>query len=420
MNDDKHSKDPPEKIRILIADSDADHRNALRNILSTQADIEIVALVADGERAARLAAQLQPAVAILEAGLQRMDGTSAAESIALTAASCQLIMLAPTNDAALIRQAMQYGAREFLVKPVEEDQLLQAVYRVHEFISRRQAVAPTVKSSDTAAPTQGKVFAVWGPKGGIGRTFVAVNLAVAFAVAQKQRTLLMDGCLGFCTADVALDIESKKTIFDLVVDDDADLDEELVQQVVVHHASGLDVLLAPHVEDMLSLAPVHLQRILRIMRRIYSCIVIDTRPLLDETTVAFLDLSDVILTICTPEIAALRNLRIFLDAATQLGYSIDKIQLIMNRSDMKGAIPQAEIETVCRYHVAHSLVNDHEAVANSINHGRPLITTQPQRQITKDINRLAATLVESMIQPKAGAAAQRKGGLGRIFGRRAS
>lgn len=407
----------PPKIRLLIADGDVDHRNALKNMLATQADIEIVAMVADGERAARLAAQMLPSVAILEAGMTRVDGSSAAESIALNVPSCQLIVLAANNDPALIRQAMQLGAREFLIKPVDEDQLLQAIFRVHEFVSRRQAAAPADTTRTADAPAQGKVFSVWGPKGGVGRTFVAVNLAVAFAATQKQRTLLMDGCLGFCTADVALDIDSKKNIYDLVVDDDADLDNELIEQVVVHHASGIDVLLAPHVESMLSLAPVNLQRILRVMRRIYTCIVIDTRPLLDETTVAILDLSDIILTVCTPEIAALRNLRIFLDAAGQLGYGSDKIRLVMNRADMRGAIPQSEIETVCKYHVMGTLPNDHEAVANSINQGRPLVLTQAQRPLAKDINRLAALLVESVNLPKAGDGPGRKAGLGRLFGR---
>jgi pilus assembly protein CpaE len=215
------------------------------------------------------------------------------------------------------------------------------------------------------------------------------------ANSERRRVLLMDGCLGFCTADVALDIESKKTIFDLVVDNDGDLDPDLIDRVVVHHSSGIDVLLAPSVESMLVLAPAQLQRILAMMRRLYEYIFVDTRPLLDETTIAFLDLSDTILTVCNPEIASLRNLRIFLDSAAHLGYGSDKIRLIINRADMRGAIPIAEIEKVCRYHVTQSIPNDHEAVASSINHGQPLVSTQPQRPISREITRLASHLTGS-------------------------
>lgn len=407
-------------IRILVADSDADHRNTLKNVLSDPAAFDVVALVGDGERASRLAAQLQPEVTVLESGMARADGTSTAESIALTVPHCQLIMMSVNSDPAMIRQAMQVGAREFLSKPVDSDQLIQAINRVYEFVSRRQAASVDETARVAVSPAASKVFAVWGPKGGVGRTFLAVNLAVAMAATEGRRVLLMDGCLGFCTADVALDIEGSKTIFDLVVEHDEDLDPDLVEQVVVHHVSGIDVLLAPHVEHMLLLAPAQLQRILRVMRRMYDYVVIDTRPLLDETTVAFLDLSDVILTVCAPEIASLRNLRVFLDAASHLGYSSSKIQLILNRFDMRGAITQAEIERVCRCRVTFCIPNDHEAVSGSINQGKPLVTLQPNRPISKEIMSLAALLAgnRGVSQPSDGKS--RKLMFGRLFGQGAA
>jgi len=384
-----------EKIRLLVADSDQAHRALIKSMLSSYPEFDVASLVSDGERAARLAAQLQPNVAIIEIGMTRTDGSTAAESIALTAPFCQLIMLSSSNDADMFRQAMQAGAREFLVKPVTEQQLVQAIRRVYGFSVKRQAAAG---AEDTARPVDrsqtGQVIAVWGPKGGVGRTFLAVNLAVSLATTLHRHVLLLDGCLGFCTADVALDIGGSKTILDLVFDREDDIDPDIIDHVVVHHSSGVDVLLAPPVESMLSIAPAHLQRILAVVRRLYDNIVIDTRPLLDETTVALLDLSDTIVTVCNPEIASLRNLRVFLDASLHLGYSADKIRLVINRFDMRGAISQTEIEKVCRYPITYSIPNDHEAVAGSINQGRPLVIHQPQRPITKEVNHLAALLVE--------------------------
>lgn len=382
-------------IRILLADGDQEERNTLKVALSNQPRFEVLAAVGDGERAARLAAQLLPDIAVLEMGMMRSDGSDAAESIALTTPSCQLILLADRSDAETIRRAMQAGAREFLMKPVDDLQLVQAIMRVYEFAVKQQSIAAV---DDTARPQEraqtGKVFAVWAPKGGVGKTVVAVNLAVAIASIEHRRTLLMDGCLGFCTADVALDIDAKQNILDLLVDYETDLDPELISRVVVRHATGLDVLLAPSLEELVQVAPAHLQRILTVMRRLYEYIIIDTRSVLDETTIAFLDLSDVILTVCNPEIASLRNLRTFLDAASRLGYGVDKVRLILNRYDMRGAIPQAEIEKVCRYHVMFSIPNDTEAVAGSINHGQPLAVYQPNRLVTKEIARLASLLIE--------------------------
>ena len=380
-------------IRILLADSDAQQRETLRNSLSNHKECSIEGIVGDGERAARIAAQMQPDIAIVEMGMTRTDGSDTADSIAISAPRCQLIIMSDRNDPEMIRRAMQAGAREFLVKPVEGEQLIQAIYRVHGFAAKRKQglVEDTARALEHTRACQ--VISVWGPKGGVGRTFVAVNLAVALATVEHRRVLLMDGCLGFCTADVALDIESRKNILDLVVDRDEDLEPDMFNTVVVRHASGLEVLLAPPVEDMLQIAPAHLQRILAMARRLYDVVVIDTRPLLDETTVAFLDLSDVVLTVCNPEIASLRNLRIFLDAASRLGYGGDKVRLVINRHDMRNAIAQSEIEKVCRHQIFYNICNDHEAVATSINRGQPLVTSQPGRPITREIMALATLLM---------------------------
>jgi pilus assembly protein CpaE len=380
-------------IRILLADSSPQQRDALRNSLINHKECSIEGVVGDGERAARIAAQMQPDIAIVEMGMKRTDGSDTAESIAISAPGCQLIIMSDRNDPEMIRRAMQAGAREFLVKPVEGEQLIQAIYRVYDFAAKRKQglVDDSVRALEH--PRSCQVISVWGPKGGVGRTFVAVNLAVALVMVEHLRVLLMDGCLGFCTADVALDIESKKNILDLVVDRDEDLDPDMFDTVVVHHTSGLEVLLAPPVEDMLQIAPVHLQRILAMARRLYDIVIVDTRPLLDETTVAFLDLSDVVLTVCNPDIASLRNLRIFLDAASHLGYSGDKVRLVINRHDMRNAIAQSEIEKVCRHHIFYNLSNDHDAVATSINRGQPLVTSQPGRPITKEIMNLATLVI---------------------------
>lgn len=408
-------------IQVLIADSDQEHRAALREALTGLPELEVVALLGDGERAARLAAQIQPDIAILDLDMARIDGSSTAESIALSAPTCQLILLSDHSDPATIRRAMQAGAREFLIKPVGEEELLRAINRVHQFSLKRQtATSDDASRLQERAPT-GRVFAIWGPKGGVGRTFLAVNLAIAMHTVYHKRVLLVDGCLGFCTADVALDIESKKTIFDLVVDHDEDLDPDLIGRVVVHHSSGLDVLLSPSVENMLIVAPLHLQRMLTVMRRLYDCIVIDTRPLLDETTVAFLDLSDIILTVCNPDLASLRNLRIFLDGAGRLGYSSDKIRMVINRHDMRGAIDKDEIERVCRYHVDFCIANDYQAVANSINHGTPVVLAEPQRPVTRDITHLAEVLLAgSEAKAPSGLDWARKATFARFFGRKAA
>jgi len=404
-------------IRVLIADGDEQQRTALATALSARPEFDVVATVGHGERATLLVSQLRPDIALVDMAMMRSDGSSAAEHIAFTTPGCQVILLSSHNEPSVVRRAMQCGAREFLIKPIEEKELIGTILRVYEGAVRQQSAVLAEMSPPPDRARTDQVIAVWGPKGGVGRTFLAVNLAVAMASVEHHRVLLMDGCLGFCTADVALNISTGRNILDLVGDGGKSPDSELVSRVVVHHASGLDVLLAPPVEAMLQIAPAQLQRIMSLMRSIYEYIVIDTRPLLDSTTVALLDLSDVILTVCNPDIASLRNLRIFLDAAGYLGYGPDLIRLIVNRYDMRGAIPQEEIEGVCRRRVAFAIRNDTEAVSMSINRGEPLVTSQPQRPISVELIKLASILTRAQGSGPAKAESAAVGVLDRLFGR---
>jgi pilus assembly protein CpaE len=410
-------------IRVLLADEDDALREDLRERLASDSGIEVVASAADGERAHRLATQLQPDVAILSASLPRLDGIAAAESIGVAVPFCQVIVLSHQNDVTAMRRAMSAGAREFLVKPVDGYDLIAAIYRVYNLEAKRRTGRPgTAEADESGMPNQrartGRVIAVWGPKGGVGRTFLAVNLAAAFAGPLKQRTLLIDGSLHFGSVDVALNITStKRTILDLIVKSDEELDPDLVERVVTHHPSGIDVLPAPPAETLLLVSAIHVQRILAVARCLYQTIIVDTHPSLDETTLAFLDLSDQIVTMATPELTALRNLRVFLGAAGRLGYGADKICLVINRADMRDAVPLAEIEAACRRPIAVSLPNDHEMVSGSINAGAPLVLQQPDRPLSKQTVHLAHLLAGDDRETDAAKATARPKGLGRLFGR---
>ncbi len=411
-----------DRIRILIADSDEDYRNTMRAILATEQDFDIIGMAGDGERAARLAAQLQPDVAILDVSMPRLDGIAAAENIGVSAPYCQTILVSDSNDIETMRRCMLAGAREYLVKPVEAEDLVRAIRRLREMEEKRRTAFQGVPSQDRAVPPPARqrtsrVIVIWGPKGGVGRTFIAVNLALSLASDHKRRVLLIDGSLEFGNVDVAMDIEVTKSIIDLLVDSEDDLDPDLIARVVNHHSSGLDVLMAPPAEALYLVLPMHVQRILSIMRRLYDFIVIDTRPSLDEATLAFLDLADAIVAVATPELTALRNMRVFLDAARRLGYSADKIRLVINRADMRGAIALADIEKATRRPVALTISNDHEAVAGSINHGRPVVLHMPQRPVAREIARLANLAAHGEIQTEAVRTQPRGITVSRLFAR---
>jgi pilus assembly protein CpaE len=346
-----------------------------------------------------------------------MDGVMAAEAIHSEVPECQVIIVSAVADPDVMRRAMVAGAREFIIRPWESGELVRAVRRVYELQMRRRGgqIVGDAASPQPAIPRHGRIIAVFGPKGGIGRTFLAVNLAVALAQNDKKRVLLMDGSLEFGDIGVAMDIRSQKSILDLLVEDEADLDPDLLTKVIARHSSGVHVLLAPSRPEVSDLVqPGHVRRILNVVRRLYDVIILDVAPSLRPTVLTMLDMADTILLLTTPELATLKNLKAFLESAERLSHLPDQVLLVVNRVSMKGAVSLADIERATQLKVAARVVNDYEAVSTSLNEGIPLVQSQPQRPVCKDIALLAHTLISD--REGAGGTAKKRNGKGILLG----
>ena len=167
----------------------------------------------------------------------------------------------------------------------------------------------------------GQVVAVFSPKGGVGRTTVAVNLAVAAATELGKSVVLVDGSFQFGDVGVLLNLNPKnKSIADLVPELEAGEPESL-DTFIINHSTGIRVLLAPPSPEMAELiTPSGVRRVLEALRRSHDLVIVDCTSSFNDTTLAILDAADVILTILTLEITSIKNMRLFLEVAEQLGY----------------------------------------------------------------------------------------------------
>jgi pilus assembly protein CpaE len=387
-----------DQIRVLIVDDIPETRDHLARLLGFEKDIEVVGSAASGAEALEIAAGLLPDVILMDINMPDMDGIATTELIMSRVPNAAVVMMSVQGEADYLRRSMLAGAREFLVKPFSSDELTASIRQVHVREREKQGrMAAAAPGSRAPAPARepGRVVAVFSPKGGVGRTTVAVNLAVAAAAEPDVSVALVDGSLQFGDVGVLLNLNPKnKSIADAVPDVEAGAEAEALDAFLITHSTGAKVLLAPPSPEMAELVtPAALRQVLDALRARHDLVVVDCAAAFTDTTLALLDVADVILTVLTLEITSIKNMRLFLEVADQLGYPPDKIELVLNRSDSALGIRVADVEHSIGRKVDHTVVSDGRSVVYALNRGVPFVVSNREAQVSQDIFRLAHALL---------------------------
>ncbi len=402
-----------DRIKVLIVDDISETRDHLSKLLGFEADIDVVGVAASGAEAIERAVALMPDVVLMDINMPDMDGIATTELLAAKCPTAAVVMMSVQGEADSLRRSMLAGAREFLVKPFSSDELNTSIRQVwtRERDKQSRIVAPVAASAvpTTASGEAGTVVAVFSPKGGVGRTTIAVNLAVAAASLGGKRVALMDASFQFGDVGVLLNLNPKnKSIADLVPELDAG-DLESIDTFIIDHSSGVRVLLAPaSPEQAEHVTASHTKRVLERLRADHDLVVVDCPAAFNDTTIAVLDESDLILTLLSLEITSVKNMRLFLEVSEQLGYRADKLRLVLNRADSTLGIRVADVEHSIGRKVDHTIVSDGRSVVYALNRGVPFFLSNREAQVSQDILRLATAIVGAG-DPAAAAAHTTKG-----------
>ncbi len=394
-----------DQIRVLIVDDIPETRDHLAKLLGFEADIEVVGAAASGREAIQLATALAPDVILMDINMPDMDGIAATEQLASQAPMASVVMMSVQGEADYLRRSMLAGAREFLVKPFSSDELTSSIRQVYTREREKQsriAVQPGGSGGSTPARATGddrenaepgRIVAVFGPKGGVGRTTLAVNLAVAAATELGQRTCLVDASFQFGDVGVLLNLNPKnKSIADLIPELEAG-EVDSLDTFIINHSAGIRVLLAPPSPEMAELiTPGAVKLMLESLRESHDLVVVDCMSSFNDTTLAILDLADTVLTMLSLEITSIKNIRLFLEVAQQLGYGADKIRLVLNRADSSLGIRVADVEHSIGRRVDHTIVSDGRSVVYALNRGVPFFLSNREAQVSQDVLRLASAV----------------------------
>ena len=381
-----------DQTRLLLVEDVPQVAQYIRGLLNAQNSVKLLDVLSDGTKVLPQVQQLRPDIVLLDSLLQgRVKGLQLAQQIVESGYGVPVIVLTvPQNP---IEVDPSKGIHGVLAMPFSGFDLMNRVAQVRKDFAQLTSTGSS------------RVYSVFAPKGGVGKTTIAFNLAVALGQAE-QRTVLIDGSLQFGDLRSLLKVPADApSILDLPTDRVSESD---LADVLWRDPSGIDILLAPPRVEMAEMVTTRdVDKIMSLLRRVYGSIVIDMSSALSDINLAFLDLSDSIVEIVTYDSTTIHNTMAVADAFRMIGYPASKVRYLINRADSPGGIDPADLERALGRVPEHRVVSDGMLVVQSNNEGVPFVLANPAAPISQDLNRIAGELLTASGIPRPVAAGRR-------------
>jgi pilus assembly protein CpaE len=392
-------------ISILLVDDVPDSRVTLKRLL-VGAEFAVAGEAGTGTEAVGMARETRADVIVVSLEEPVARSLKSIEALTIAAPETPVVVVSSLADKEYLRRAMVAGARDFVGHPLTQDELGKTIATLVDVERKRRSLSNDVLENGQ----RGELIACFAGKGGVGKTTLATNLAVAMALEgkAKQRVAIVD--LDLLLGDVAimLDVTPERTVADLVPLIDK-LDPELLRSFLYVHSSGVKVLCAPtRVEDSEALTPDRVRRILDVLARTFDYVIIDLPRAFDDRVVTTLDMANLVLLVTNYDVPCLKSTKVCLDTLRSWRYTEDKLKLVINHANRTNGFAPGEAEGALDYPIFWKVPSDYP-IASTSNHGKPFVQSQPTTKMAQNLTGLGATLM--------GANSQTRGLLSRLLER---
>ncbi len=401
-------------VKVLLAIASEPIRSSLVRELQGHKGIEGLYQCADSESALRQAEELRPNVILVGADLKPDDGFATIQKLVAQVPGVSAVLVAVNPAPADFKKALRAGARDLLEVPVDNKELMAALEAAAEVSRGKRSALEGIAAYAVAQnePKVAKRIVVFSTKGGTGKTFVATNLAAGLA-ASGRRVALVDLDLQFGDAAVALGLVPQRTLFDLV-QGYSEFDAALLEDFMVKHASGLNVLPAPlYPDEAERITTEDVEKILQVVQSNYEYVVVDTPPFFEERVLVALDWADHVLLIASLDIPSVKNLKTVFRTMGLMDYPEEKILILMNRAGSKVGLELGDVEKHLGRTVKVGISSSIE-VPRALNSGEVLMLAKPGNKVSQEL----AKLVQSFQFDSNGSASAHSADPSRRQGRR--
>jgi pilus assembly protein CpaE len=377
-----------DKIKVVIVDDNDETRDGTQRLLEYEDNIEILGFAENGLVAIEQVKELNPDIVLMDINMPVMDGLTATQRLQHEAPRAKVIVVSVQDDAHYLKEAFRAGAVDFVSKPITASELAQAIERAYEKPVAEAAPAPSPvppgpSSGDgPRAQKKGFVISVVGPKGGVGKTTVAVNLAVGLArSAPNKKVVVVDSNLFFGDVGVFLNTRGQYSVIDLVLmaEEPEQLDMEAMESVLVSHESGIKLLVAPpNPADVPRIRPDTMVSLLKVLKVYFDYVVLDTATGYNEMFSAAIQAADRVIALTTPTMPSLKDTRILFSELASVEYLMSNVLLVLNQVERSGRITPEQIKNFLNHGVDAQIPTDPAAI-EAVNRGIPLVDIDNRR-----------------------------------------
>jgi pilus assembly protein CpaE len=376
----------------LIVDTDIQARFEAKQVVKASG-LTIAGECGFGMEAVTTAQEMRPDVVFLGVTEPIERPLQTVEALQSLMPDTPILVYSETKELEIIRKAMMAGARDFLAKPIKPETLRQSVITALEAEEKRKL---RQLGQLPGAATAGTIITVFGAKGGIGKSTISTNLAVALARMERSSVVIVDLDNGFGDIAGMLDVRPERTLFDMVRDLDMVERDDIERYVSKHELTDLDVMAGPTVLEWRKISPDQVRRAIDFLAKNYDTVILDTSGMLNELAEMAVEIATIVLWITTTEYASVKDSLEAMQALKMLSYSQERVRIVMNAISPDDGVRPSVVQDALQRDVFWNIPYD-KKVRQGTHLGQPIVITAPQSVAAKSMTDLATVIAGGRI-----------------------
>jgi len=380
--------------KVIIIDQDPSSRAETQRMLALSG-FAVMGAAGYGMEAMTLARETNPEVVVVSLEEPIARSLQTVESVGDVLPEVPIVAYSSIGDPSYIRRAMQVGVKDYLIAPLQDEDLGRSINAALAQEERRQQRL----TGEVEPQAYGTVVTVFGAKGGIGKTTIATNLATALVQKTGQSVALVDLDTRFGDVAILMDMPTDRSISDLALPDE-EIDREAVQSCLYTHGTGVAILPSPiRPSEWHSIHPGHIEKVVAVLAATHDYVLLDTPGTFNDIVSRSLEMCTILLLTATPDLASLKDTILALEMLRSWSFPTEKVKIVINHTNDVHGDARVDIRRVLGKEIFWSIPYDRNIVQTT-QLGMPIVAAKPKSKASQSFIELSYAIGGIRSQPK--------------------